>query len=224
MEQDADEDGIAIVMQLKRPLHDEDRRTAKTLFELWLQHYDAESGAVRDSGMRAEVGAREISLWAQGLRHPGGADGIVAHAEQVAREGAKYLPVAAWRITTAEEGRAERSEGAAPVMPEGLRPRGTWILAVFALRLLVVRLDPAHADALRNAIVLLGIPALHIPSRAWCGRREHVLAAVACGASAVALGYDVAAPGTTGAWIVQAVSAVSSTIWALLWMRRGRRE
>ena len=110
------------------------------------------------------------------------------------------------------------------VEPPGLRPRAAWVLGLFALRFLAARLDPAHADALGSAVVALGIVALHVPSRAWCSVREHLLASVACSAAALSLACDLAAPNSSLAWIVRAVSAIAAAAWAVLWIRSGRRE
>jgi len=203
----------------------------------------------RNCGTRGEVGSREITLWADRVRDADGTEAALDHAKDVARSAAKVLPVAGWQVTGAElpaqpdvharagqpvvadrprrdadrdgDGDAAAASDAGP--PAGLRPSGAWVLLVFGLRFFAPRLDPIHTEALRSAVVLLGIALLHVPSRAWCGPREHLLAALAGGCAAVSLGYDFIAPNTAVAWFVRALSAVSAAVWAVFWMRRGRR-
>jgi len=240
------DDGIAIVLQLSRVAREEDIEAARALRTRWLEHYGPIGQGFRNCGLQGEIGSREITLWADRVRDADGPEAAVDHAKDIARTAGKALPVAGWQVTSAEEPaqadaaarfglpvRAVRPDGdgdgqqPAPSdagLPQGLRPHGGWVLLVFGLRFFAPRLDQVHAEALRSAVVLIGIALLHIPSRAWCGPREHLLAAIAGGCAAASLIYDFAAPHTSFAWVVRAISAVSAAVWAVLWMRRGRRE
>jgi hypothetical protein len=252
------DDGIAIVLQLSRVARAEDLAAASALLERWLEHYGPRGEGFRNCGVRAELGSREITLWADRVREGGDDDDAIEHARDTARTASKVLPVAGWQVTSAEEpskagavARPERratgvqvqDEDAEPdaapdpeparsqlneaatntTLPPGLRPHGGWVLLVFGLRIFAPSIDPLHADALRSAVVLLGIGLLHIPSRHWCGSREHVLAALAAGCAAASLINDLSDGDGAGAWLMRAISAVAAAVWAVLWMRCGRR-
>jgi hypothetical protein len=239
------DDGIAIVLQLSRVAREQD-----PLLTRWLEHYGPMGQGFRNCGTRGEIGSREITLWADRVRDAEGPDAAVDHAKDVARSAGKVLPVAGWQVTGAEtpaqadmaarigqpvaavrarreidgDGERDRAAASSAGLPTGLRPSGAWVLLVFGLRFFAPRLDPVHPEALRSAVVLIGIALLHVPSRAWCERREHLLAALAGGCAAASLAYDFVAPNAAFAWFVRALSAVSAAVWAVFWMRRGRRD
>lgn len=114
-------------------------------------------------------------------------------------------------------GEPERAAGT----KTGLRPAVHWLLALLLARFAFALLPIELAAPMRSAGTLLAVAGLQLASRAWCGTREMVLAALTCGGCAGMLVHDLAAPGS-GSPALNVFTAVSGGAWAMFWLRCGR--
>lgn len=104
----------------------------------------------------------------------------------------------------------------------GVRPSVGPLIALLLGRLLLGFLPPLLANPLRSAILVVGIALLQYRSRAYCGTREMVLAALACGAAAGTLVLDLNDPTSSMAIGMRVLTVAAGAAWAVLWLRRGR--
>ncbi|AKF09427.1 hypothetical protein [Sandaracinus amylolyticus] len=237
-------DGIAITLELSRPVSEADRDVAARLLDEWLAAYEGEPMRYRNSASDAVRGATRIVLWADRIDDPEGASAALTRAHATLDRAKRALPVVSGRVTSAEDASSADLEarlGTTPIVvqpggdsaarflaglhhartPSGLRPRIAWLAPAIIARLVARGLDGAMAALLSDGAVLVTIVALSIASRAWLTRREHVLGAAAVLAAVTHTVVALRGLDSTAS-LVRLVVTLAAVAWAACWLSRGR--
>jgi hypothetical protein len=244
-ERDPYDDGLSVVFELSRPASEEDVAVARDLLEQWAAHYRSEGRSHRNAGLRGKPGDRRIEIYLDRVVDPDGVDAIAASADALREQAAESLPVASSRVDTADraldEDIAERTGAPRIVIrpggdavadlrrrgllpqPSGLRPSFVWLLPIILVRLCAVFFEQPLSGVIGAVAVAIGVPALAIASRRWCGMREHALAGATTLAAAISVALGLGLPGEELPQTIARFAIIGFGIaWVLTWLGRGR--
>jgi hypothetical protein len=194
-------EGLAIGVLLSRPATIDDVQAAQDLFDEWLARYDEGGGPppYRNCGVHGGEGARELTLWCDGLDDPSGTGAAIDHARGIAARARDVLPAVGVKITTAsavsardlEERLGTPSVTVRPggdlvgelmaagriARPPGLRPSQTHLLVLGLAVAACSLLDAPTSTYARTALIVLGVGGLAFASRGWTNASTQLLAA-----------------------------------------------